>query len=304
MDITREVLDGVGPKGQDVREYTHDGDKFASVTTILQTLDDDKSYLEAWKGRNDGQGNNAYHEHLFWYSRHIGTLGHWFALSELGDLAWTDDESQSVNELQMLEAEEVNRSPSREVLYSILRGDKNKAGGTVKTWGEFYDKYSPHKNNAYYEAELFERALLDIQFFRDAQLQMWDTLGITEESVIATEQYLFEPTYKYAGQVDLVYEDDNGYTVVADLKSSSGCYDKHQIQGAAYAKAVEMDDDIPVDTVDRLEVHRAHPRSGDMVVHTHGDAEGIQPIHTTKWWDESYDECWGEFEELASNFEY
>ena len=102
----------------------------------------------------------------------------------------------------------------------------------------------------------------------------------------------------------MVYQEPNGMIVVADLKSSSGCYDKHQIQGAAYAKAVEMDDNIPYDTVDRLEVHRSHPRTGEMAVHTHADAAGIQPIHTTKWWNSSYDDCWNEFETLASDFEY
>lgn len=304
MDIEREVIEGIGPNGQDVREYTHDGDKFASVTTILETLEEDKSHLEAWKDRNDGQGNNALHHHLFWYSRHIGTLGHWAALNEVAHVPWTDDEQQSIRELESMGAHEVSGYPAREVLYSVLRGDKNKAGGTVRTWGEFYDKYPPYKSNAFYAQQLYQRALTDIQFFKDAQLSMWNELGITEDSVIEAEKYLFEPTYQYAGQVDLVYEDPEGHIVVADLKSSSGCYDKHQIQGAAYAKAVEMDDNIPFDTVDRLEVHRAHPRSGEMAVHTHSDAVGQQPIHTTKWWDTSYDECWNEFEELASEFEY
>jgi hypothetical protein len=330
MEIDRETIDGVGPNGVDVREYSYDGDKLPSVTTVLKTRDDDKGNLHAWEDRNDGVDDAADHSHLFWYSRHVGTLSHWFALKELDDtLEWTKDEASSVvalrntqsinsdDEYQFYEERlgkdiaidgsqmsEIHSDGPREILYSILRGDKNKGGGTVASMGEFYDKHPPYRTHSYYADALVERAKTDIAFFRDAQLRLWEKLGINTDSAIAVEQYLFNNEHGYAGQVDLVYEDPNDCVVVADLKSSSGCYEKHQLQGAAYGKAIELSDNVAVDSVDRLEVHRTHPRSGQMAVHTHSDADGKQQIHTTKYWNESYDDLWERFRQLAEDFEY
>lgn len=302
-DVTREVVDGVGPDGIDMRLYSKGADELPSVTTILKTRDDDKSNLNAWKDRNDGTGNAADHEHLFWYSRHVGTLGHWHALSRLDDtLEWSADEQQSENELTNLYADEVADDSAREVLYSIMRGDKNKAGGEVSTWGEFYDRHPPYQSGDYYADEIAAHAQRDVEFFADAQERLWSKVGV--ENIIAVEQFLFEETYGFAGQVDLVYEDRHGYTVVADLKSSSGCYDKHQIQGAAYARAVEREPSIPVDSVDRLEVHRAHPRSGEIAVHTHEDAPGQTGIHTTQYWSDGFNDLWDRFESLIHNFDH
>lgn len=331
MQITREVVEGVGPGDIDVRLYTDGRVELPSVTTVLKTRDDDKSNLYDWQDRNDGVGDSAHHEHLFWYSRQVGTLGHWFALRELDPtLEWTEDEGQSawalgnVGTLQdadeQYEAEdprtgrvfkergsnheEVIDSSPEEVLYSVLRGDKNKGGGTVSTWGEFYDRHPPGMGVDYYENELVTRALRDIEFFVDAQKRLWSKLGVDTDSVIEVEKFLFNEYYGYAGQVDLVYEDPDGNIVVADLKSSSGCYDKHQIQGSAYGKAIELAEDVPVDGVDRLEVHRAHPRTGQMAVHTHRNAPNKAPIHTTKYWNEGYDDLWARFETLVDRFTY
>jgi hypothetical protein len=307
--IDREVYEGVGPGDIDVRLYEDTRDsqipKLPSVTTILETRDDDKSNLYDWQDRNDGVGNNAHHEHLFWYSRHVGTLGHWHALHELDDsLEWTEDEEQSKRELERMYEDEVADDSPREVLYSVLRGDRDKEGGIVSTWGEFYDRYPPYKNGDYYRNALMERAEQDIEFFKDGILRLWNKLGISPLNTISVEQFLFNEEYGYAGQVDLVYEDADGYIVVADLKSSSGCYDKHQIQGAAYAKSVELAEDIPeVEEVDRLEVHRAHPRTGQMAAHTHRDAPGKSSVHTTKYWNDGMDDLWMVFESLISNFD-
>jgi hypothetical protein len=328
-DITRDVLEGIGPDGIDVRLYTRGADQLPSVTTVLKTRDDDKSHLYDWQDRNDGEDDAANHEHLFWYSRQVGTLGHWFALRQLdGDLDWSKDEARSLwalNNVQHInddsiyrfhdtrlghdvtldggKHEEIHDAGPREVLYSICRGDKNKGGGTVSTWGEFYDEYPPYRTHEFYSDALESRAEADITFFRDGQARLWSKLRIDDEDVITVEEFLFNETDGYAGQVDLVYQDGE-HTVVADLKSSSGCYDKHQLQGAAYAKAIEQADDVPVESVDRLEVHRAHPRSGEMAVHTHADAPGQQPVHTTQYWYDSYEDCWQQFERLASSFSY
>lgn len=297
-EITRDVHEGEGPDGIDVRLYTDGESSLPSVTTVLKTRDDDKSNLYAWQDRNDGEGNNAYHEHLFWYSRHVGTLGHWHALSQLdSSLEWSADEEESETELYRQYADEVCDDSPREVLYSVV-----KAQHGVETWGEFYDRYEPYKNGDYYREQLVEQAERDIEFFVDAQQRLWSKLGLTAEDVITVEKFLFNEEYGFAGQVDLVYEDTDGDIVVADLKSSSGCYDKHQMQGAAYGKAIECADDVPVETVDRLEVHRAHPRSGQMAVHT-SEHTKTQDIHTTKYWSDTFEELWSDFEALTHNFD-
>lgn len=328
MDITRETLDGIGPNGVDVRLYTRDDDELPSVTSILKTRSEDKSNLYDWQDRNDGNGDTADHDHLFWYSRQLGTLGHWHALHDLDDsLEWSSDEARSlwaIANVQNITDDSIYRFYDerlghdvtldgskhkgihdvgpREVLYSILRGDRDKAGGTVASWGEFYDKYPPYRSHEFYADALVDRTETNIEFFRDAQNRLWDKLGITESNIITVEEFLFNDEHNYAGQVDLVYEDENGFVVVADLKSSSGCYDKHQIQGAAYGKAIELSG--IVDSVDRLEVHRAHPRTGQMAVHTHKGAPGEQPIHTTKYWRDGFGDLWDEFRQLSEKFSY
>jgi hypothetical protein len=298
-EITRDVYDGIGPDGIDVRVYQQHNTSLPSVTTILKTRDDDKSSLHDWQDRNDGEGDNAYHKHLFWYSRHIGTLGHWHALHELDpSLEWSPDEAQSEGELHQQHESEVCDDSPREVLYSVV-----KAQHGVESWGEFYDRYEPYKNGSYYRDELVAQAERDIEFFVDAQQRLWSKLGITQDEIIEVEKFLFNDEYEYAGQVDLVYRDQDDQVVVADLKSSSGCYDKHQMQGAAYGKAIECADDVPVDSVDRLEVHRAHPRSGEMAVHT-SEHTDTHPVHTTKYWEDSFEELWRAFESLAVDFTY
>lgn len=324
MGITRDVIEGVGPDGVDVRLYSRGNIDLPSVTTILKTRDDDKSNLHDWQDRNDGEGDNAYHEYLFWYSRHLGTLGHWYALSQLdGSLDWTNDEGASLWALQHIDAinsdrdiqardplthepmvvdgsnhTEIHDASSKDVLYSIIKSQHS-----VESWGEFYDTYPPYKNHSFYNDALLDVTEDNIEFFVDGQQRLWSKLNIDDENVVTVEQYLFNEDVGYAGQVDLVYRDDRGMVVVADLKSSSGCYDKHQIQGAAYAKAVEQASNGP-DHVDRLEVHRAHPRSGQVAAHTHRDAPGKKAVHTTKYWNDSYDSLWQDFKTLAEDFEY
>lgn len=320
MDISRDVKEGVGPDGIDVRLYNFGGVNHPSVTSILKTRDEDMSGLNGWKEDNDGEGDNAFHEHLFWYSRHRGTLCHWNALNRIADVPYTEDEASSMwaiknidklnddtvhhpsNEIMgntfTVDGEnhtEVWDATPRDVLYSVW---KNKH--VAESWGQFYDSYPPHRPHDFYSVGLSKTLNRDINYFVEAFDRMCEKMGVTEESVIAAEQYLFDDEYEYAGQVDLVYESPNGDTVVADLKTSSGCYIKHRLQGAAYAKAIERTDGFP-NEVDRLEVWRMQPDKGEYVVHS-GDE--TVPMHSDKYWEEEYDELWDEFASLAQNFDY
>lgn len=319
-DIDRDVFKGVGPDGIDVRVYTRDAINLPSVTTILKTREQDMSGLHKWQDRNDGEGDNAFHKHLFWNSRHRGTLCHWNALSRLGDVPWSEDEADSrwaiknihnINSDDPIQAEdprgvvgefevdgeqheEVHSSSPREVLYSVLR-NKN----AVTSWGEFYDRYGAYQGHKHYSKALEDVLDRDIQFFTEVFDRICKKLGVSEENVIAVEEFLFDAQYGYAGQVDLVYEDEKGRTVVADLKTSSGCYEKHKLQGAAYGKAVERALDIDVD---RIEVWRIHPDSGEYAVHSH-DAS-VSGLHSDDYWYDGLDTLWEQFRDLAENFDY
>lgn len=297
-EVSRKVLKGVGPNGIDVRQYRDDADGTAlpSVTTVLKTREDDKSNLYDWQDRNDGEGDNAFHEHLFWYSRHRGTLAHWFALRTLDPtLEWDDgDEGESERALKHFNGEEVANESPREVLYSVLKNQH-----VVESWGEFYDRHDPYENGSYYRQELVKQAKRDVNFFVETFEHICDTLGVTQDNIITVEEFLFNVEDGYAGQVDLVYECPiTGETVVADLKTSSGCYDKHKIQGSAYGNSVET---LLGEDVGRIEVWRIHPDSGQWAIHAPTEVTGL---HTNGWWRRSYEDLLSEFLELAAAFEY
>jgi len=156
--IDRDTYSNPFGGDDDIRVYTKGTTHMPSVTTVLATRDDDKSNLYAWQDRNDGTGDNAFHEHLFWYSRHIGTLGHWHALSTLdSDLEWTEDEAESAWVLNNVDTitddsnydayserlgrsftvdgedhPEIQTATPRDVLYSVLKQQHS-----VESWGEF-----------------------------------------------------------------------------------------------------------------------------------------------------------------------
>jgi len=299
---TRDTFDAIGPDGQDVRLYEHGDVRLPSVTSILKTRDEDLSGLYAWQDENDGEGDAAHHEHLFWYKRHRGTLCHWYALKTLDpSLEWSADEAESMyricNVRNLNEAErhpEVHDARPRDVLYSVLK-DRDAVG----TWGDFYTRYDPDMSPNAFDAELKAVYEADRDFFVDAFERLADKHGIDE--IVAVERFLLDDEFGYAGQADLVYRNGDGEAVMADLKTSSSCRTKHKLQTAAYASAIERDDDIPVDEVDRLEVIRIHPDSGAYAVHTDDDQGGA---HSSRYWRRSYDDLWREFRDLAESFEY
>jgi hypothetical protein len=287
MDTPRRWTDP-----QTDNRYYKDEQKEPSVTTILNIRDTDETGLNNWKADNDGNGLNPDWSHLFWYKMHRGTLCHWHALSTLDEsLTYSDDERGSRHELYFQNEDEVADSSPREVLYSVL-----KDRGTVEDYGDFYTQYPPYKNSEYYRKALWTVVDNDIAFFVDSFDEIVRTTG-GEERVV--ERYLLDHEYGFGGQVDLVYTYPDGTTAVCDLKTSSSNRDKNKLQSAAYANAVENDDSIPIDTIDRTEVWRIHPDSGTYTIHSH---EKATPLHSTNYWYESMDESWKEFHGLCEQF--
>lgn len=286
--------------------FTPDGTRFMSVTTVLGELDEDTTGLDRWKAKHDGTGDNAHHEHIFWFSQIRGTLCHYQALVAFEDHhdaaeLWGDEESEAitlaVNGPDDGTFEDASHD-SEDIVYSLLRYQD-----VVTGRDEFEHLFA--------ETTRIVDVLRDnVDYFVDAFETVCETLGITDDSVITVEKFMLNDEHGYGGQCDLVYEDPEGNTVVADLKTSSGLRQKHRLQSVAYAKAVEQADDIDVEEVDRVEVIRIHPGSESWQVHTNEvpahveDEESVTDDHwfTDKWGDFDYDsieDMWETFKALT-----
>lgn len=280
-----------------------------SVTTVLKFLEEDTTGLDIWKERNDGKGDNPYHQHLYWYAGRRGTLCHYQALCRLvddkGDL-WGPEESIAMSEVlegpqdeELIEEWEREGVPTdtRSITYSVLANQ-----GVVDSREQF-DVLFP-------DMDLIDVLKKDVDFFVDKFAQVCDVLGINDESVVVVEKFLVNEEDGYGGQTDLVYIDPDDAVVVADLKTSSGLRQKHRLQAVAYSKAVELDEDIPVEDVDRVEVIRVQPDKQQWQVHTHDvpeRMEGEERYTDAHWFKdkwgkfeyESLDEMWEKFKALA-----
>lgn len=180
------------------------------------------------------------------YTRSRGTLVHYHCLNRFADEElWDEDEQESED---------------------LLKGkieDENGVSGGQDTWDRFQDEL-------------------------DWALNTWNLIrriyGI-EGNVIDVEAYIYNPDRIYAGQFDLLYQDqESNETVLADLKTGKAVYDSNLLQSVAYENAVE----IPID---RLEIIRMCPDTREWEVSSSHD------------WMESRDDCWEEFCELREQFE-
>jgi hypothetical protein len=147
------------------------------------------------------------------------------------------------------------------------------------------DMYSVDEENSTEELKLegdWSRYRDELTYAEDA----WETIkrvrGITQENVLNVECFVTNTGVGYAGQFDLLYVDDDSNVVLSDIKTSNADYapyDKHKLQLAGYAHALELDVDI-------LEVLIIHP-----------DSETWKISHNTDW-PEDVDDLWAEFREL------
>lgn len=292
MDVWREHDD------DDVRWYYSDDGKGLSVTQILSmALEEDETGLDIWKGRNDGQGDSPHWAHLFWYSGHRGTLCHYHALSIFGDKhdggdMWGDEETSSIQALSTVdvdfealygdEAADASNDES-DIVYSIL------CNRDIVTDREQYETFFEGSTT------LIDIVNRDINWFVDTFRTVCETLGVTADDVISVEKFMLDTRVGYGGQCDMLYEDQNGDIVLADLKTSKALRHKHRLQSVAYKKSVEAAEDIPVDEVDRIEIWRMHPDSETWRVHSHTVPNHASDLgrYTT---DNFFKDKWGEFE--------
>lgn len=267
-----------------LRWYTDgNGNRSLSVTTVLKFLEEDDTGLRIWQERNDGSGDNPDHEHLFWYSAPRGTICHYTALDPL-----TDEDLYGQHE----------RGSMRKMIVGPEYGDFDEASEDIEDVVYSIMKYREDVDGREeYDPE--ETALIDVlyddtKFFNETFREIRELLGITDDSVIEVERFLLNEEDGYGGQCDLLYRAPDGAIVLADLKTSGSLRQKHVLQGTAYAKAVEKDDDIDVDEVDRIEVIRIHPDTKTWEVHA-----SSEPLHMLDedWYtsDGWYSDKWGEY---------
>lgn len=298
-------------KDNDGNRWYENGDTEAlSVTTILGFLDEDTTGLEYWKDKNDGRGDSAYWQHLFWYSRHRGTLCHYQALKQFEDCfdggdMWGEEEQYSMSHI--LKGPEENWSDEPDDWSDVPECTKEIAYSVLKRQERVYDRAEfDHMETV---PDLIDVCLEDLEWFSEQFEQICDDLCIDSGSVRAVERFLLEEEYGFGGQTDLLYEASDGAMVVVDLKTSSSLRQKDRLQTVAYAKAVEKADWGP-EAVDRVEVIRITPDKREYQVHSHEVPEHAEDLdyYTSEHWFEDYygdfeydslDEMWEKFCELT-----
>lgn len=262
---------------EDRRHYTQHGEDVYSVTTVISELEGSSYALQQWKKNNDGEGDNPYWKHILEYKQDRGTLAHHAAMSEDyervsgdGSELWSGDESSSLDRV-------MDREGDHEFLYSILAD---------RGWVSDQESF-----NMLMEEEdigISDVLMGDLDYFVSEYDRIMREKGVSGEDLEAVEKmFVVPPNHEhdgYGGQADLVYRDPTtGEAVVADLKTSSAIRDKHKYQAAAYAKAVEKTDDLPIDHVGRAEIIRIYPDEEESEVYSFTD----------------FDQYWSEFAETT-----
>lgn len=258
--------------GEDDRHYTQDDLDVYSVTTILDD-DEEPGYITGWKQKNDGRGDNADWEDILEYKQNRGTLAHYAALSQLeqhhphSDKLWSGDEESSLNGV-------MDRSGDEEFLYSILKD---------RGYVDSRESYEVLMDNE--DIDISDLLYKDLDYFKDEFAETMLRKDITPEDVVSVEHKFALPENPesghkgYGGQADMIYEDPaTGEHVVVDLKTSSGIYDEHRYQAAAYAQAALESPDMNGDYIDRAEIWRFDPDSEEKEIEVIDDHK--------QYWDE------------------
>lgn len=150
---------------------------------------------------------------------------------------------------------------------------------------DMYGKNEEDSEEHLEEIDRVEWAEDAVTWAKDAWGMIKRKQGINEDTVLDVERFVENTDVGYAGQFDLLYIDpETDETVVADLKTSSGVYDKHKMQLTAYMNALNMD-------IDRLEVIRMHPDTYTYEISCSHD------------WNEDPDEMFEEFVKLRESID-
>lgn len=234
-----------------------------SVTTVkdLRVDPEKEDALEGWRNRYDGQSAWArpWHKDQMKYKGYRGTLIHFVVLDALAD-ASGDTYFHEVGDNDWGYEEYYAE-------YCLKKWSKKAPSANTDEV-----PYIP-RNNQYDGEHAWDKAVREMKWAAKAfKEQIIDTGHLDLNNVEAVEQFLFDTEFGYGGQFDLLYTDNNGDTVLSDIKTSSAVRFDHKLQGAAYKHAIESEGDV---SVDRCEVIRLYP-----------DDEVVE-VSTSEEWDRS-----------------
>jgi len=213
------------------RIYTDWDDVYLpSVSTVLDELPT-PTKVKRWKSNNSDWREQRE------YKASRGTLIHYYCLDELTDREmWSTEEANAESYLQ-----------------------------------ETQDRWDRFQRDLAWVVGTDHSAVEDGISVTSNAPPAWEMIrrlrGIDEDRVLGVEVYVSNRTVGYAGQFDLLYADRDDRVVLADIKTSKGCWDKFPVQLSAYRHAV----DAPVD---RTEVLRMNPDYQQWEVH--GDDSWIE----------------------------
>jgi hypothetical protein len=261
--------------GTSGRVYFHDHleQPVPSVTTVksIRRDPDKDDAIDGWMDSYDGtdKWSCPHWADQKEYKANRGTLGHYAILSKLGDLERSQEEDDAEYALKHWDEE---------------RPTIKHRGGTYEGDPIPAEMLAPNEaDHAYHDGEdAWERCMRDINWVIREFNEVMQDKGITEDDVLDVEKYVIDEEFGYAGQFDLLYEDD-GDIVLSDLKLSSGIRIGYRLQLAAYANALD-------EHVDRLEVIRLYP-----------DKQEVE-IEDSRDWDRSVRGLCYEFLGLADRF--
>lgn len=204
-----------------------------SVTSITSRRVDQErdDAIGGWKDRYDGSSSycKPHWKRQLKFKGWRGTLIHYTCLSTLG-----------------------STSSGNESYYT-------RVGDTDRGIEEYKAERGLKQMDEYDGADAWNKSCRDSYWAKQEFEDLCAERGIDEETIVAIEEYVCEETFQFAGQADMVYEDEEGELVVVDIKTGSAVRMDNKVQIAAYAYALPYD-------IDRAEIWRLYPDDSDVEI--------------------------------------
>lgn len=112
----------------------------------------------------------------------------------------------------------------------------------------------------------------DLTWIDKKWTEICENNGITKESTINCEEFVYSESLSSGGQYDLLYQNNNK-TILADIKTSSSVREKHKIQLSVYQQLVDRE-------IDELQIIRinADNKETEVVSNTEWDMNSLHGL--------------------------